>query len=96
MKLSNHKKPVKSVIKQLRSLHRQKDFVGLEEASRKYLEYYENNPEIQNFLGAALSGQELYQDAFVYFFAKNIASCLACTICLFLVLDCNVGISIWK
>ena len=51
MKLSNHKKPVKSVIKQLRSLHRQKDFVGLEEASRKYLEYYENNPEIQNFLG---------------------------------------------
>ena len=68
MKLSNQKKPVKSIIKELRSLHRKKDFVGLEQASRKYLDYYENNPEIQNFLGAALSGQGLYQDSFVYFF----------------------------
>ena len=68
MKLSNQKKPVKSIIKELRSLHTKKDFVGLEQASRKYLDYYENNPEIQNFLGAALSGQGLYQDAFVYFF----------------------------
>lgn len=74
MKLSNQKKPVKSIIKQLQSLHRQKDFVGLEEASRKYLDYYENNPEIQNFLGAALSGQELYQDAFVYFFKAVVDS----------------------
>ena len=38
----------------------------------------------------------LAKEAFVNFLAKNIASCLAWTICRFLVFDCNVSTSIWK
>jgi uncharacterized protein HemY len=62
------KKPKKTEITTLSSLHAKKDFIGLEEECRNLLERYENSPEIQNYLGAALSGQGLYQDSFKYFF----------------------------
>ena len=68
MELYKEKKPKKNEIARLNSLHAKKDFIGLEEECRNLLERYENSPEIQNFLGAALSGQELYQDSLEYFF----------------------------
>ena len=68
MELYKEKKPKKTEMARLKSLHAKKDFIGLEEECRNLLERYENSPEIQNFLGAALSGQELYQDSFEYFF----------------------------
>ena len=68
MELYKQKKPKKTEIAALNSLHAKKDFIGLEEECRNLLERYENSAEIQNFLGAALSGQELYQDSFEYFF----------------------------
>ena len=68
MEQHKQKKPDKTEIARLNELHGLKDFSRLEEESRILLDLYRNNPEVQNFLGAALSGQGLYHDAFVYFF----------------------------
>ena len=62
------KKPDKSQIENLKFLHVQQDFLALEQESRLILENYPNNSDVQNFLGAALAGQEFFDDSLVVFF----------------------------
>ena len=59
------KKPDKSQIENLKFLHVQQDFLALEQESRLILENYPNNSDVQNFLGAALAGQVIYDDTLV-------------------------------
>ena len=69
MKPYSQKKPKKTEIQKLRDLHQQEDFLALEEASRALLDKFPNYPpEIQNFLGAALAGQGLYEASLDCFF----------------------------